>query len=115
MFSFAVISFIIVQGIFPFKEARPEEYFYNLLNTGQTDLYWQKVNGNNLSDDFKKLIMGLFQFNGKDRPTLDQVKAHPWLNKANFDFEGTRTKLLTELNYKKNGTTLNTARSGVSF
>lgn len=49
MFSFSVITFIIVQGIFPFKEARPEEYFYNLLNTGQTDLYWQKVNGSNLS------------------------------------------------------------------
>lgn len=71
MFSFAVITFIIVQGIFPFKEARPEEFFYNLLNTGQTDLYWQKVNGTGLSQDFKNLIMGLFQFEGKNRPTLD--------------------------------------------
>lgn len=34
MFSFAVILFIIVHGIFPFKEARKEEYFYNLLMTG---------------------------------------------------------------------------------
>jgi serine/threonine protein kinase len=31
MFSIGVIIFIIVQGIFPFKEARKEEYFYNLL------------------------------------------------------------------------------------
>ena len=31
MFSIGVILFIIVQGIFPFKEARKEEYFYNLL------------------------------------------------------------------------------------
>lgn len=31
MFSFGVILFIIVHGIFPFKEARTEEYFYNLL------------------------------------------------------------------------------------
>lgn len=45
LFSFAVILFIIVQGIFPFKEARTEEYFYNLILTGQHDLYWQKVNG----------------------------------------------------------------------
>ena len=28
MFSIGVILFIIVQGIFPFKEARKEEYFY---------------------------------------------------------------------------------------
>jgi len=34
LFSIGVIIFIIVQGIFPFKEARKEEYFYNLLLTG---------------------------------------------------------------------------------
>lgn len=40
IFSFGVILFIIVQGIFPFKEARTEEYFYNLVVTGQHDLYF---------------------------------------------------------------------------
>jgi serine/threonine protein kinase len=49
LFSFGVILFIIVQGIFPFKEARKEEYFYNLLVTGQIDLYFQKVNGETMS------------------------------------------------------------------
>jgi serine/threonine protein kinase len=34
LFSVAVILFIIVQGIFPFKEARKEEFFYNLLMSG---------------------------------------------------------------------------------
>jgi serine/threonine protein kinase len=36
LFSFGVILFIIVNGIFPFKEARTEEFFYNLIVTGQT-------------------------------------------------------------------------------
>ncbi len=71
MFSFGVILFIIVQGIFPFKEARTEEYFYNLLTTGQHDLYFKKVNGEGLSDDFKSLITGLFCYNPKQRLTLD--------------------------------------------
>lgn len=31
IFSLGVILFILVQGIFPFKEARKEEYFYNLI------------------------------------------------------------------------------------
>lgn len=57
LFSLAVILFIIVQGIFPFKEARTEEYFYNLIMTDQTDLYFQKVNGTGLSNDFKKLVL----------------------------------------------------------
>ena len=31
LFSAGVILFILIRGIFPFKEARQEEYFYNLL------------------------------------------------------------------------------------
>ena len=41
----AVILFIIVQGIFPFKEARTDEFFYNLILSGRTDEYFRKVNG----------------------------------------------------------------------
>jgi serine/threonine protein kinase len=40
VFSIGVILFIIVQGIFPFKEARKEEYFYNLLLSGKIDTYF---------------------------------------------------------------------------
>lgn len=79
MFSIGVILFIIVQGIFPFKEARKEEYFYNLLLTGKTDTYFQKVNGTGLSEDFKDLILKLFSYNGAERPTIEQIRAHPWM------------------------------------
>ena len=71
MFSIGVILFIIVQGIFPFKEARKEEYFYNLILQGQNDTYFQKVNGTDLSDDFKDLILRFFAFDGNTRITLD--------------------------------------------
>jgi len=71
LFSFGVILFIIVQGIFPFKEARTEEYFYNLLCTGQTELYFQKVNGQNMSAELKDLILALFSYDPEKRPTLN--------------------------------------------
>merc|ERR1712045_937811 len=90
MFSIGVILFIIVQGIFPFKEARKEEYFYNLLCEGQIDTYFQKVNGTDLSQDFKDLILGLFSYDPEHRMTLEQVRNHPWLNSESFDYEATR-------------------------
>jgi serine/threonine protein kinase len=71
LFSFGVILFIIVQGIFPFKEARTEEFFYNLIVTGQNDTYFSKVNGKNLSAEFKDFILGLFSYNPAARPTID--------------------------------------------
>ena len=71
LFSVGVILFIIVQGIFPFKEARKEEYFYNLLLSGKIDTYFQKVNGNNLSAEFKDLILRFFAYDGGNRPTVE--------------------------------------------
>lgn len=101
LFSMGVILFIIVQGIFPFKEARKEEYFYNLLLTGQIDTYFTKVNGHGLSADFKNLILSFFSYDGDKRPTLQEVKAHPWLNHPGFSFEQTRTRILAQLASKK--------------
>ena len=94
MFSIGVILFIIVQGIFPFKEARKEEFFYNLIMQGQNDTYFQKVNGTDLSDDFKDLILRFFAFDGNTRITLDQIRAHPWMQSSTFNFEATRADLL---------------------
>lgn len=100
LFSFGVILFIIVQGIFPFKEARTEEYFYNLICTGQTDLYFNKTNATGLSAEFKDLILALFSFDGAKRPSISQIRQHPWLNKPGFNMEQTRQQLLNELSAK---------------
>ena len=94
LFSVAVILFIIVQGIFPFKEARKEEFFYNLLMTGQVDTYFEKVNGNGLSPDFKDLITRLFSYDGSKRYTVEELKTHPWLNAPGYDKETTRANLI---------------------
>lgn len=43
IFSAGVILFILIRGIFPFKEARKEEFFYNMISTKNYDEYWEKV------------------------------------------------------------------------
>ena len=45
IFSLGVILFIIVQGIFPFTEARKDEDFYKLILDGNLPKYWQKTSG----------------------------------------------------------------------
>jgi len=71
MFSVGVILFIIIQGIFPFKEAKKDEYFYNLILNNKLDTYWSKVGGNSLSPEFKDLILQMFSYDGSKRPTVD--------------------------------------------
>lgn len=77
IFSAGVILFIVVLGLFPFREARTEEYFYNLLLSDPIQ-YFKKVRGDNLSPEFKDLIVKMLSYNGKDRPTIEQVESHPW-------------------------------------
>lgn len=94
MFSTGVILFIIVQGIFPFKEAKKDEYFYNLILNGKLDTYWQKVGGQNLTPEFKDLILKMFSYDPTKRPTVEQLKNHPWMQ-MNLDIKGSKDKLLS--------------------
>lgn len=100
IFSTGVILFIIVQGIFPFKEAKKDEYFYNLLLNNKLDQYWKKVGGNNLSDEFKDLILKMFSYDGNKRPTIAELKEHPWIKKP-FSVKLTRSSIMDKLNEKR--------------
>lgn len=96
VFSTGVILFIIVQGIFPFKEAKKDEYFYNLLCTGKFETYWKKVGGQGLSEEFKNLILSIFSYDSKKRPTVEQLKNHPWMKKP-YSIKMTRQSILEKL------------------
>ena len=80
LFSAGVILFILIKGIFPFKEARKEEYFYNLLMQGKYEEYWEKVQGSNLSAECKDLLEKLFSYNPEERPSLSEIKNHKWMS-----------------------------------
>jgi len=96
VFSTGVILFIIVQGIFPFKEAKKDEYFYNLILSGKLEHYWKKVGGQNLSPEFKDLILSMFSYDSSKRPTVEQLRNHPWMTKP-FSMKMTRQVLLDNL------------------
>ena len=71
MFSIGVILFIIVRGIFPFKEAKKDDIFYSLFFNNELDKYWEKIGGKNLSSEFKDLIIQIFSYEGEFRPSID--------------------------------------------
>ena len=79
LFSTGVILFILIRGIFPFKEARKEEFFYNLLCKGKYAEYWEKVQGNYLSVECRDLIQKLFSYDPEKRPSLEELRSHPWV------------------------------------
>ena len=81
MFSVGVLLFIIVQGIFPFAEASEQDYYYKRIHRGDFAKYWEATSGESLSHDFKDLIMSMFSHDPSKRPTITDLKNHPWMKK----------------------------------
>jgi len=71
IFSLGVVLFAMARGLFPFQEARSTDYWYNLIRTGQTEAYFNKVDKTNiLSAEFRDLIVAMFAEEGNRRPTI---------------------------------------------
>lgn len=85
-----------MQGIFPFQEAKKDEYYYNLLLKGDYETYWKKTGGDNLSDEFKDLVLKMFSYDGSKRPTLQEIASHPWMTQS-INMKKVQSLLLTEL------------------
>jgi len=43
----------------------------------------------------------MFSYDPEKRPSLNDLKAHPWMNHAGFDFEATRQDILAKLAQKQ--------------
>jgi len=95
IFSIGVVIFIIVQGTFPFKEAKSTDKYYDCLLTDQPK-YFKSIGAAGLSANFKDLVVKCFAPEGKNRPTIEELCNHPWMKKENFDYEAVREKLLAD-------------------
>jgi len=70
IFSIGVILFVLVQGIFPFREGNKDDYFYKLLINQNYNLYWIEIFSEDLSDEFKDLMTKMLHYDPTKRPTI---------------------------------------------
>lgn len=102
LFSAGVILFILIRGIFPFKEARKEEFFYNMLIQGQYAEYWEKVQGTYLSEECRDLLQRLFSYDPTKRPTIEEIKNHPWMTTASqLSDKEVKQQIIQQINQTK--------------
>ena len=86
VFAGAIVLFILAAGTPPFMQGSAEDQYYRLIIGGRWDMFWKlhyrgKAAGDkHFSEDFKNLIQAMFSQDPNTRPTLDEIRAHPWFN-----------------------------------
>ena len=81
MFSLGVILWAIVNGNMPFNDASLSDPHYKILVNSTPETYFQKVGGDKYSEEFKDLIRLMLSYFPKDRPTIENLRKHPWIKK----------------------------------
>lgn len=87
LFASAIILFVILTQRPPFASANPSDPHYRLLAVNRADLFWQAhaeaEEGNDIySPEFKNFFEQMMTLNPGQRPTMEQVMAHPWMQGA---------------------------------
>lgn len=85
VFALGVILFIMFAGSPPFNEAQSSDAYYNLLIGKKFDYFWYvhtKSKGNPafFPATFKDLINKMLAYEHSERPSLEDIIAHPWFN-----------------------------------
>ena len=83
LFAVGVLLFIMVAQHPPFRKAVAQDGFYKMF-CQQNEMFWAKVgNGKppgTFSPTLKALLNSLLAFNSALRPSIAEIKSHPWYN-----------------------------------
>ena len=96
LFSMGVLVFIIVQGKFPHGTKILKDKYYDMIRNKRYDAYFKAVDGQGLSTAFKDLIVRLLAYDVTERPSIDQIRASPFMKDKSYNEERTRSMLMNE-------------------
>jgi len=84
LFASAIILFVVLTQRPPFSSANPSDPHYRLLAANRAEIFWQAhkdaEEGEDIySAEFKDLFEKMMTLNPAQRPSLEEVLAHPWM------------------------------------
>lgn len=106
IFAAGVILFIMKAGHPPFSKANLEDPFFSLLAKNDYPKFWE-LHGRGkpkifFSEEFKTLIAFMLHPDAVKRPSLAEIKAHPWFVGECWGVEGVKKELdLKRMKVKK--------------
>ena len=84
IFSLGALLFNLIAPSFGFLQAKKDDPYYSLIIEDKEKEYWNKIlpliNNIELSENFKNLYTKMIAYEPKNRPTIEEILAHPWFN-----------------------------------
>jgi serine/threonine protein kinase len=106
IFSIGVILFITVIGNFPFPEGTKQDKYYSLLTSSKPERvsrYWSHVGAEATTEEFKNLFSRMVAYKASDRPSLEEIRQHPWMKMPiKTSDDKIKTKLIKSMKWKTN-------------
>ena len=110
LFAAGIILFIMVTQHPPFAQAIPKDPHYKTISANRVDLFWKLHSRNKpsglefFSSEFRDLITSMLAFDPTHRPSLAEIKEHPWFTgpvpsyeEIKSEFEARKAKLDEEM------------------
>ena len=71
--------------MYGFKSSNDNDKFYSFIRNHQINEYWNEepFKNLNLTNDFKDLYIRMVAFNSDERPTVDEILSHQWMQEIN--------------------------------
>jgi serine/threonine protein kinase len=82
LFSCGVVLFVLVTGKLPFGKAVVFDSYYKNFIRNDYESFWGIMSPKvgSVSEEFKSLINLLLAYDSSQRPTITEIKGHPWMN-----------------------------------
>ena len=80
IFSLGAALIILVTGLLGFNKATKDDMYYKKIKERDIEKYWEILNRNRLSPEFKDLYIKMVSYEPNSRPTAEEVLKHPWFN-----------------------------------
>ena len=84
IFSLGALLFNLIAPSFGFLQAKKDDPYYSLIIEDKEKEYWNKIlpliNNIKLSENFKNLYTKMIAYEPKNRPTIEEILAHPWFD-----------------------------------
>ena len=82
VFSLGVVAFILVLGEFPFENPSRNDPCYTFISEEKWEKYWNSVNSDFVSKEFKEMFQSMVAEQPEKRPTIEEIKKCDWLKEV---------------------------------